>query len=301
MVVPARLRPGRPATVGGVHPLTGDPDRSSRRRRVPVRGVLLAAGGTGRGEAPPFEVMAGLARAAESAGFDGVWVPDALPGAGSPGSPAYEAFTLLGALATVTGSVVLGALGSPVDRRPPAVLAKIVTTLDALSGGRAVVALAPPAGGAPDPTGQVEESILAFRLVAAGEPATLAGRYVHLDGAVSRPPAVRAEGVPLLVSIDPGLAGAARLAGAGDGWVASGGSAAAGLAGRLEGDRAVGDGGGSPPVSLAVLDAHLAPADVVAAAHRAFGDGFTGVVVPVDPSDSGAEALVAAAGPMLTV
>jgi alkanesulfonate monooxygenase SsuD/methylene tetrahydromethanopterin reductase-like flavin-dependent oxidoreductase (luciferase family) len=193
----------------------------------------------------------------------------------------------------VTASVALGALGSPVDRRPPAVLAKIATTLDALSAGRAVVALAPPAGGGEDPVGQVAEAIVAFELVASGEPASLTGRHVHLDGAVSRPPAVHREGIPLLVVVDAGRADAVDLATAGDGWVAPIPGAGAGLAAH----HPAGDVG-DPPVSLAVLDAGSGPdpAAVEAGADRAKAAGFTGIVVPVDPADPSAVERVTATG-----
>ncbi|MGM7700068.1 LLM class flavin-dependent oxidoreductase [Microbacterium sp. A84] len=83
-------------------------------------------------------------RAAEDAGLDAVFVPDHLMqnaiGGGSD-SPMFEAYTLLGALAMATTRVHLGAFVTPVTIRPPAVLAKMVTTLDVLSGGRAILGL----------------------------------------------------------------------------------------------------------------------------------------------------------------
>ena len=51
----------------------------------------------------------------------------------------FEAYTLLGALATQTTTAKLLALVSPVTLRNPALLAKSVTTLDVISGGRAVL------------------------------------------------------------------------------------------------------------------------------------------------------------------
>jgi len=47
----------------------------------------------------------------------------------------------LGALAAVTDRVRLGALVTPVTFRAPALLAKTVTTLDVLSGGRALLGI----------------------------------------------------------------------------------------------------------------------------------------------------------------
>jgi alkanesulfonate monooxygenase SsuD/methylene tetrahydromethanopterin reductase-like flavin-dependent oxidoreductase (luciferase family) len=51
----------------------------------------------------------------------------------------FEACTVLGALALVTTSARLFALVSPVTLRTPGLLAKAVTTLEVLSGGRAVL------------------------------------------------------------------------------------------------------------------------------------------------------------------
>jgi len=60
-----------------------------------------------------------------------------LPGLGEPDDFMLEAYTLLGALASVTSSVRLGALVTGNTYRNPAILAKAVTTLDIVSGGRA--------------------------------------------------------------------------------------------------------------------------------------------------------------------
>jgi alkanesulfonate monooxygenase SsuD/methylene tetrahydromethanopterin reductase-like flavin-dependent oxidoreductase (luciferase family) len=80
--------------------------------------------------------VAGLAVAAEDAGFDSVWVMDhffQLPPLGGPEQPMLEAYTLLGALAARTRRVQLGTLVTGVTYRNPAILAKIVTTLDVIS------------------------------------------------------------------------------------------------------------------------------------------------------------------------
>jgi len=53
----------------------------------------------------------------------------------------FEAYTLLGAIAARTQSARLFALVSPVTLRNPGVLAKAVTTLDVISGGRAMLGI----------------------------------------------------------------------------------------------------------------------------------------------------------------
>jgi F420-dependent oxidoreductase-like protein len=91
-----------------------------------------------------FPTVVAQAREAEQAGFDTVLLMDhfyQLPGIGTPDDPMLEAYTTLGALAASTTSIQLSALVTGNTYRNPAHLAKIVTTLDVLSGGRAVLAL----------------------------------------------------------------------------------------------------------------------------------------------------------------
>jgi F420-dependent oxidoreductase-like protein len=70
-------------------------------------------------------------------GFDSVWVCDHLVGVPLPNLPILEAWTELAAVGAVTSRVGLGTLVTPPFFRNPAVLAKQIATLDAISGGRA--------------------------------------------------------------------------------------------------------------------------------------------------------------------
>jgi F420-dependent oxidoreductase-like protein len=91
-----------------------------------------------------FDRVRELAVAADESGFASFWVMDhlyQLDPLGGPDQPMLECYTLLGAVATVTERVTLGALVSGVTYRNPALLAKIVTTLDVISKGRAVLGL----------------------------------------------------------------------------------------------------------------------------------------------------------------
>jgi F420-dependent oxidoreductase-like protein len=99
---------------------------------------------SGSDSAELFDHVAGLATAAEDAGFDSVWVMDhffQLPPLGGPDQPMLEAYTLLGALAARTSRVQLGTLVTGVTYRNPGILAKIVTTLDVISRGRAILGI----------------------------------------------------------------------------------------------------------------------------------------------------------------
>ena len=84
-------------------------------------------------------------RAAEDAGWYGVWLADHyMPNTGDT-TPArgdvYECWGLLPALAAVTDRVRLGTLVSPTSVHHPALLAKRAATIDRLSAGRMVLGL----------------------------------------------------------------------------------------------------------------------------------------------------------------
>jgi F420-dependent oxidoreductase-like protein len=91
-----------------------------------------------------FDTVIAQAREAEASGFDTVLVMDhfyQLPGIGTPDNPMLECYTTLGALATATSSVQLSALVTGNTYRNPPMLAKTVTTLDVVSGGRAILGI----------------------------------------------------------------------------------------------------------------------------------------------------------------
>jgi F420-dependent oxidoreductase-like protein len=84
--------------------------------------------------------ITGLARQADQAGFDSLWVMDHFfqirLGGLPPESPMPEAYATLGVLAGQTRNIRLGTLVTSVAHRHPGVLIKTLTTLDVLSGGR---------------------------------------------------------------------------------------------------------------------------------------------------------------------
>ncbi|HEX6700138.1 MAG TPA: LLM class flavin-dependent oxidoreductase [Gaiellaceae bacterium] len=97
------------------------------------------------GAAQAAERLAGAAVAAEEAGFDSAWVTDHLVApaeyAGTYGTIA-EALVSLGFLAGRTRRLELGVSALVVPQRNPLVALKQLTTLDFLSGGRIVTAVA---------------------------------------------------------------------------------------------------------------------------------------------------------------
>jgi F420-dependent oxidoreductase-like protein len=91
-----------------------------------------------------FPTVIAQAKEADTSGFDSVFLMDhfyQLPGIGSPDQPMLEAYTALGALATVTDNVALGTLVTGNTYRNPTLLAKEITTLDVISAGRAILGI----------------------------------------------------------------------------------------------------------------------------------------------------------------
>jgi F420-dependent oxidoreductase-like protein len=87
------------------------------------------------------ETLAEVAQAAEAAGFTSLWVMDhflQIPQIGREWEDMLESYTTLGYLAGVTSTIRLGTLVTGVTYRNIAHLAKIVATLDVVSGGRAM-------------------------------------------------------------------------------------------------------------------------------------------------------------------
>jgi F420-dependent oxidoreductase-like protein len=161
-----------------------------------------------------FDGVVAMASAAEETGFDSVWVMDhfyQLPPLGGPGQPMLDSYTLLGALAARTSRVRLGTMVTGVTYRNPAHLAKMVTTLDVISAGRAILGIGaawydveheglgfdfPPAGERLD---RLEEALQICRAMFTEEAPSFTGRYYRIHEARNVPPPVQPGGPPILV------------------------------------------------------------------------------------------------------
>ena len=171
-------------------------------------------------------MITGVARAADEAGVDSLWVMDhffqiRMTG-NPPESPMAEAYALLGVLAGRTERIRLGTLVTSVAYRHPGVLIKTVTTLDVLSGGRMYLGVG---AGAPfnvQPQGpgsafeaeglgipfpplrdrfeMLEELLQISHRMWSGDEAPFAGRHYQLARPLNSPSPVQSPHPPILVA-----------------------------------------------------------------------------------------------------
>jgi F420-dependent oxidoreductase-like protein len=165
----------------------------------------------------PSSLGPGLARvgcAAEEAGFASVWVMDHLFQIGRHGPPEHEmleGYTTLAYLAGVTSRLELGTMVTGVVYRHPGMLAKVVTTLDVLSGGRAWLGIGaawneqesrglgipfPPLG---ERFERLEETLRICHQMWRGDETPFEGRHYHLERPLNSPQSLRRPHPPILV------------------------------------------------------------------------------------------------------
>jgi F420-dependent oxidoreductase-like protein len=166
-----------------------------------------------------------LARAADDAGFDSLWVMDHFfqirVSGHPPESPMLEAYSLLGYLAGVTRRIRLGTMVTSVSYRHPGVLVKTATTVDVLSGGRTIFGVGAGAPFNPEPMGpgtpfegeglgipfgplgerfeRLEELLRLARQMWAGDQTRYAGKHYQLVRPLNSPNSVQRPHPPILV------------------------------------------------------------------------------------------------------
>jgi len=160
------------------------------------------------------QILSRIAAVAEDAGFSRISVTDHVwqtSAHGVESDPMLEAYTTLGFIAAQTKSVELLALVSPVTYRPPGLLAKMVTTLDVLSGGRAMLGIG--AGwNEEEATGlgmefypprvrfdRLEEALQIMLQMFSDSAAHFRGRYYTLASTLNSPPPVSSPRPRILV------------------------------------------------------------------------------------------------------
>src|SRR3984957_18728254 len=158
--------------------------------------------------------LAEIARRAEEAGVDRISVMDHVWQIGPLGPPEHEmleAYTALGWLAAKTERVKLLAMVTAVVYREPGLLAKAVTTLDVLSGGRAILGIGaawnedesraaalffPPVS---ERFERLEEAILIMKQMWSGDQGPFDGKHYHLARTLNSPQVLSRPHPPILI------------------------------------------------------------------------------------------------------
>jgi F420-dependent oxidoreductase-like protein len=161
-----------------------------------------------------FERIAETAVAAEESGFDSFWVMDhyhQIGTMGRPTEPMLEAYTVLAGVAARTSRIKLGAMVTGVTYRNPAFLAKVVTTLDIVSSGRAILGIGaawneeesraygydwPPVS---ERFERLEDALQICRSMFTHPESTFHGKRHHVEGALNIPQPVQAGGPKILI------------------------------------------------------------------------------------------------------
>jgi probable F420-dependent oxidoreductase len=165
---------------------------------------------------PASDIVA-TAKQAEAWGYAAVYVPDHFAYERRDGSalddqtPAWEATTILGAIATATSRVRVGALVLCNLFRHPATTAQVTTTVDHLSAGRAILGIGSGWTRAEfEMTGvafpdikprlrMLDEAVRAIKALWTSERATFEGEFYHLRDAISVPKPVQKPHPPIML------------------------------------------------------------------------------------------------------
>jgi F420-dependent oxidoreductase-like protein len=160
-----------------------------------------------------FAKLVDIATTAEQAGFTSVTLMDhyhQIPPVGPPQNWMFEGNTMLAAIAARTRTIALGLLVGGVTYRNPAQHAKITTTLDVISGGRAFHGIGAgwfeeehnAYGFAYPPLKErferLEDHLQIVRAMFTQEQATVAGRHHSVTGAYNNPKPLRGD-IPILI------------------------------------------------------------------------------------------------------
>jgi alkanesulfonate monooxygenase SsuD/methylene tetrahydromethanopterin reductase-like flavin-dependent oxidoreductase (luciferase family) len=194
------------------------PSQSVRALKV---GLLLSlAEGSAGGR---WNNLKAMARHAEAAGFDSLWIADHFMVPASPREQAqgrWECWSILAALAAVTSRIELGTLVTCTSFRNPALLAKMADTIEEVSDGRLILGLG---------AGYYEQEFRAFgfpfdHLVGRFEEALqivhgllhhgaidFDGQYYQARECELRPRGPRPNGPPILIGARPDRPRALRL------------------------------------------------------------------------------------------
>ena len=159
-----------------------------------------------------WPALRGAAIAAERAGIDSLWTWDhLLSDEGPPDQPILEGWTILAAWAAITRHATLGLLVGANTFRNPGLTAKLATTLDHVSNGRAVLGLGGGwlereheafgidfGSGFGERLDLLDEETMLIRRLLSAERVTPQGRFYAMRDALVSPPPLQAR-LPILI------------------------------------------------------------------------------------------------------
>lgn len=256
----------------------------------------------------PARAIADYAARAEALGFSGLWTLESGVGAVTAHMPILDGLQALAHVAAVTDKVRLGIAIIVLPRRNPVLLAKELSSLDHITGGRLTVGVGlgndderVAALGVPTDrrVRRMVESVQAMRSLWSQTPASFDGELFSFSGADLNPKPVQ-QPLPVWFGAGrpPALRRTARLA---DGWIGAGSSSSAAFVeqARLM-EEALAEAGRDPrafPVAKRVYvaveaDVQRAADKLAAVLDRMYGwPGMTGQVAVCGPAERCAEEL----------
>jgi F420-dependent oxidoreductase-like protein len=158
--------------------------------------------------------LAEIVQTADEVGFTSIWVMDhffQIQMIGPPEREMLEAYTTLGFIAGHTKRARLGTMVTGVTYRHPGILAKTVTALDVLSGGRAYLGIGaawneeehrgmgvpfPPLG---ERFERLEETLQICRQMWSGQETPFHGKHYQLERTLNSPQAVSKPHPPIMI------------------------------------------------------------------------------------------------------
>jgi len=159
-----------------------------------------------------YETMTNVAKAADEAGYEGVWLVDHFHTIPTPSQEVtFECWMSLAAIARDTKRVRIGQIVTCNSYRNPALLAKMASTLDVLSHGRLNFGIGAgwyeheykaygyPFPDAPERLRQLREALQIIHAMWTEEEAYFEGKYYQVRGAINQPKGVQTPHIPILI------------------------------------------------------------------------------------------------------
>ena len=163
-------------------------------------------------EGNPYSKLKVMAEKTEELGYHSIWISDHLHVMyESQAAPRFECWTLGTAIAAVTERVKFGQLTMAAPFRNPALTAKMVATLDNITGGRVILSIGAgwhsdefkgygyDFGSKASRSTRLEEAAHIINLLWSEEKASYEGKYYRIDGAYCNPKPVQ-NPLPLMIA-----------------------------------------------------------------------------------------------------